>query len=197
MVRPSSKNRGNMKSSFLAVFFLGAAIAACSGTGTPSGQGGEGGEDPTTSGNSSSSSSSGMGGAGGMGSTSSSSSSGGPALSADKLGQVCDPMMPTPCAMGYSCLLVGMGATSGFCTLPCTGVADMQTCSQANGFPGPGMGACVVQIQNQPGKLFCGVICGAQYNLPDMCPTGLTCKDTLDAATKMPGMDGKTDFCVP
>ncbi len=186
-----------MKSSFLAFFFLSAAVVACSGTGTPSGQGGAGGEDPTTSGsNSTSSSSSGTGGAGGAGSTSSSSSSGGPALSADKLGQVCDPAMPMPCAMGYSCILIGAGATKGLCTLPCTGVADMMTCSSANGFPGPGKGACNVQIQNQPG-MFCGILCGAQHNLPDMCPTGLTCADTFDAVTKMPGMDGKTDFCIP
>jgi hypothetical protein len=187
-----------MKSSFLAVCFLGIALVACDGTGDPSttgGEGGEGGEKPTTSATSSSSSS-GMGGAGGAGSTSSSSSSGGPAVSADKLGQVCDPAMPNACPMGYSCVLLGAGATSGFCTLPCTGVADMTSCSTPNGFPGPGLGACVVQIQNQPG-MFCGVVCGAQYNLPDMCPTGLTCKDTIDAATKMPGMDGKNDFCVP
>lgn len=197
MERPCSKNRGTMKSSFLAVFFLGAAVAACSGTGTPSGQGGEGGEDPTTSGNSTSSSSSGMGGAGGSGMGGMGGMGGGaPALSADKLGQVCDPMTAMTCPMGYSCILVGMGATSGFCTLPCTGLTDMKTCSQPNGFPGPGLGVCNVQIQNQPGN-YCGVVCGAQYNLPDMCPTGLTCKDTLDAATKMPGMDGKTDFCVP
>lgn len=126
-------------------------------------------------------------GTGGMGGS-------GPMVKADKLGQICNPM--APCPMGYSCIQLDAMATSGFCTIPCPGIMDMTTCSQANGFPGPGLGACVVGIQGQMG-MFCGVVCGAQYNLPDMCPTGLTCKDTIDAATKMPGMDGKTDFCAP
>src|SRR4051794_26771772 len=97
-----------MKSSFLAVFFLGITVAACSGTGERTGAGGDGGEAPTTSGGnptSSSSSSSGMGGAGGNGAGGMGGAGGAaPALSADKLGQVCGGLIG--CPMGYACILL-------------------------------------------------------------------------------------------
>src|SRR5262245_38656545 len=124
-----------MKTSLLAAFFLGTTIAACWSTTNPSGQGGEGGEEETSSTSTmmSSSSSSGMGGAGGNGMGGGGGAGGGaPGVKADKLGQVCDAM--NKCPMGYTCVQLQAMATSGFCTIPCNGVADMQTCGQPNGF---------------------------------------------------------------
>lgn len=182
-----------MKSSFLAVFFLGAAVVACSGTTDKTGAGGDGGEEVTTS--TGSSSSSGMGGEGGNGSGGGGGSGGSaPAIKADKLGQVCN--LGMQCPMGYSCVLLPSSMTNGFCTIPCPSAGDMTVCGTANGFPGPGVGVCSIKLQNQPG-FYCGVVCGTQYSLPDTCPTGLTCADTIDAMAMMPGMDGKTDLCVP
>lgn len=188
-----------MKSSFLAVFLFGAAVAACSGTSNPSGAGGEGGEDPTTSGGNptSSSSSSGMGGAGGNGMGGAGGAGGmAPAVSADKLGQVCSGVMA--CPTGYTCILLDPMATTGFCTIPCGGQMDMTTCSAANGFKGPGAGQCAFSAKDAMGmtKTVCGIFCGAQFNLPDACPTGLTCQDKFNAMG-MPGMDTKNDVCIP
>lgn len=188
-----------MKTSFIGVFFLGAAIAACSSTGTPStsGDGGEGGEQPVTSNNSSSSSSSGMGGAGGNGTGGAGGAGGGaPAVKADKLGQVCGAMMA--CPPNYVCILLDAMATNGFCTIPCSGTMDMTTCSMANGFPGPGAGQCALGAKDANGNVtnVCGIFCGAQFNLPDACPAGLTCQDKVNAMG-MQGMDGKNDICAP
>src|SRR5690242_2339737 len=112
-----------MKSSFLTVFFLGVAVAACSGTSDRTGSGGDGGEImiTTSSNSSSSSSSSGMGGAGGNG-TGGMGGTGGaggaePAPLADKLGQVCNGI--TPCPPDYICLALDPTVNSGFCTIKC------------------------------------------------------------------------------
>lgn len=183
-----------MKSSFLAVFFL-VAIAACSGTsnqtGGDGGSGGTGGEQPVTSANSStssssSSSSSGAGGGGG----------GGAMPSANKLGQVCNAM--TPCPTDYVCIVLDAMATNGLCTIPCQGQMDTKTCTSANGFPGPGQGQCALQAKDAMGNIttVCAVLCGAQFNLPDACPTGLTCQDKINAMG-MQGTDGKNDLCAP
>jgi hypothetical protein len=192
-----------MKSGFLAVFFLGVAVAACSGTGERTGAGGDGGEEPTTSGGnptSSSSSSSGMGGAGGNG-TGGAGGTGGtggtaPTTSADKLGQICNSI--TPCAPDYICLALDPTVNSGFCTIKCDSPMDTTTCSAMNGFLGPGAGKCALSAKNAMGTMFtvCGIFCGAQFNLPDPCPTGLTCQDKF-TATGAPGTDGKNDLCVP
>jgi len=186
-----------MKTSLLAVFFLGATVAACSSTTTPSGNGGGGGEEVTTSTGSMMSSSSGMGGAGGNGTGGAGGAGGGaPAVKADKLGQVCNGM--TPCPTGYVCIQIDAMATAGFCTIQCGGQMDTTTCSAANGFPGPGAGQCALGAKDSMGNVttVCGVFCGAQFNLPDMCPTGLTCQDKINAMG-MPGTDGKNDICVP
>lgn len=192
-----------MKSSLLAVFFFGAALAACSGTGTKTtGGGGEGGEDPVTSSSgNTSSSSSGMGGAGGAGGSGGAGGAGGGMVTppkADKLGQVCGQM--TPCPMGYTCILLDPMATAGMCTIPCNGQTDMTTCSKANGYDGPGAGLCALGAKDAMGniKSVCGIFCGAQFMppVPDMCPMGLKCVDKFNAMG-MPGMDGNNDICVP
>lgn len=103
------------------------------------------------------------------------------------------------CPMGYQCIVLDAMATNGFCTIPCGGQMDMVTCSAANGFMGPGQGQCVLQAKNpmtMETTNVCGVVCGAQVGLPDMCPMGLTCQDKFNAMG-MPGMDGKNDFCLP
>jgi hypothetical protein len=130
-----------------------------------------------------------MGGAGGAGGAA-------PVIPADKLGQICNPM--APCPMGYNCVKLDAMAANGFCTIPCAGVMDTKTCSAANGFPGPGAGVCAFGVKDAMGNITtqCGIFCGAQNNLPDTCPTGLTCQDKVNAMG-MPGTDGKNDICVP
>lgn len=185
-----------MKSSFLAVFFFGVAVAACAGGETsPNSDGGAGGEEVVTSNNSSSSS--GMGGAGGNGTGGmGGAGGGGPMFPADKLGQVCN--SPAECPLGYICAKFDMAAPSGFCTLTCGGPVDMQTCGAGNGFPGPGQGACAIAGKDPQGNTtpICAILCGAQFNLPDACPTMLTCQDKV-GANGMPGTDGKNDLCLP
>jgi hypothetical protein len=102
------------------------------------------------------------------------------------------------CPPDYVCILLDAMATKGFCTIPCGGAMDMTTCSMANGFPGPGAPQCSLGAQDAMGNVtnVCGIFCGAQFNLPDMCPAGLTCQDKINAMG-MPGTDGKTDICVP
>jgi hypothetical protein len=187
-----------MKTSFFTIFFFGVAVAACAdGSDLPGGEGGAGGEEVVTS-NNSSSSSSGMGGAGGNGSGGMGGmggmGGGGPAVTAEHLGQLCT--LTTPCPMGYSCAVTSMGATSGMCTLPCGGQMDATTC--ANGFPGPGQPVCAMAT-DQMGNManLCAILCGTNFNLPETCPTGLTCQDKFNPTTGMPVTDGKTDSCVP
>lgn len=119
---------------------------------------------------------------------------GGSAGTAESLGQICNQM--TPCPMGYSCAVVSMGATNGFCTLECEGQFDTMTC--ANGFKGPGKGVCNLTLQDAMMNMFsaCGIACGDQWMpaLPTDCPTGLTCKDLIGANMKP---DGKLDLCAP
>jgi hypothetical protein len=116
-------------------------------------------------------------------------------VSADKLGQVCNLAMP--CPQNYLCIMLETGATSGICTIPCNGATDTTTCSAANGFPGPGAGTCITG-KDQMGNVMqlCTILCGAQFNLSDMCPTGLTCQDKINGMTMMPGTDGKNDICA-
>lgn len=112
-----------------------------------------------------------------------------PTVNAASLGQKCN---PEACPTGYTCLVEAQDRP-GFCSLPCMGQMDMTTCS--SGFPGPGQGACVFQAtimgMNQP---FCGVLCGAQWMLPNNCPTGLTCKDITGPGGNP---DGMNDVCLP
>jgi len=74
----------------------------------------------------------------------------------------------------------------------------MTTCSAANGFMGPGQGRCALGAKDMAGNItpVCGIFCGTQFMLPEMCPTGLTCQDKFNAMGQ-PGTDGKTDLCVP
>jgi hypothetical protein len=127
-----------------------------------------------------------MGGAGGAA----------PVIPADKLGQICNGA--TPCPMGYNCVKLDAMAANGFCTIPCGGQMDTMTCSAANGFPGPGAGVCAFGVKDAMGNVTtqCGIFCGAQNNLPDACPAGLTCQDKVNAMG-MPGTDGKNDICAP
>ncbi|HRI68875.1 MAG TPA: hypothetical protein PK156_31815, partial [Polyangium sp.] len=129
----------------------------------------------------------GMAGTGGMG-------GGAPTVTAEHLGQLCT--LSSPCPMGYTCVVTAMGATSGLCTLPCGGQMDTKTC--ANGFPGPGQPVCAMAKDPMGNTTnLCAILCGTNFNLPETCPTGLTCQDKFDPTTGMPTMDGKTDSCVP
>jgi hypothetical protein len=60
---------------------------------------------------------------------------------------------------------------------------------------GPGEGICSLDNENGSVAPFCDIACGAQHNLPDDCPPGLTCKDKFDAKG-VAGADGKNDICA-
>src|SRR5687768_12475589 len=103
----------------------GSAATGTTSTGMNTGGGGAGGVGGAGGG---------MGGAGGgMGGA-----GGGSAISAEHLGEICNPMKA--CPMGYSCAVLTEGAANGYCTLECLGNLDTTTCE--NGFPGPGKGIC-------------------------------------------------------
>jgi hypothetical protein len=117
------------------------------------------------------------------------------------LGMVCT--SNATCGTGGMCItLKGAGATSGFCSIDCTGGMDTTTCS--NGFPGPGMPACALQ-NSMTGTFLCAVRC---TNAATGCPTGTTCQDLFGATgkpcpldpanpTTTEACDGMKDFCSP
>jgi hypothetical protein len=136
----------------------------------------------------------GQGGAGGMGQGGAGGAGGGSAMSAEFLGQLCNPMKA--CPAGYSCAVLSADAMGGFCTLECMGNLDTTTCS--NGFAGPGKGICNLMLKDEMGNTApaCGIACGDQWMpvLPENCPTGLKCQDLI-GMNMMP--DGKKDLCAP
>ena len=169
-----------MKKSLVSMIaVLALAIGACGGDDDPApiDSGGGGGID------------SGGGGTPDSGGGGTPDGGGGATPSASSLGVVCDPAMAGSCPADNYCLTLAMGQP-GFCSIICEGAMDMFTCSGANGFPGPGMGMCILQAAvdgvNTP---FCGIGCGVQVGGDGMCPTGLTCGDA--------DMNGQTDICVP
>ena len=172
---------------FAGILLASTGLMACSDDSATSGAGGEGGDGSGASGPTSTGAN--TGGAGGMGGA-----GGGSAMSAEHLGELCNPMKA--CPMGYSCALVTAGSTSGFCTLPCQGNLDTKTCE--NGFAGPGKGICNLMLKDDMNTTItaCGIACGDQWMpvLPEACPTGLKCQDLI-GMNMMP--DGKKDLCAP
>jgi hypothetical protein len=127
---------------------------------------------------------------------------GGASATAENLGTTCSEENQCP-NEGEGCL-VSAGAETGFCSLPCQGIEDSETCT--NGYAGPGLAGCFVPLQNQDGSsagFACGVICEG----PDeMCPADVcdgTCPGELDCTVSAgspevsicqpPGTGGGTD----
>ncbi|MBI4509172.1 MAG: hypothetical protein HY698_06025 [Deltaproteobacteria bacterium] len=121
---------------------------------------------------------------------------------AHDLGKVCngghDPQ--GDCPAGYTCLVFEQGK-QGFCSIPCQGPQDRTTCS--NHYQGPGMPVCYLGVsfeENGPVTNYCGILCGAQFDKPDDCPTGMACTDQFKPGAQSgsfdQGTDGKNDSCA-
>lgn len=94
-----------------------------------------------------------------------------PLVSAENLGQPCD--MANPCPNSEGCVIVdfdgdGNPETGGFCTIPCMGQNDMQSCS--NMYTGAGQPVCALGAND--GSFSCAVLC--QVASPT-CPANTEC----------------------
>lgn len=112
------------------------------------------------------------------------------AMSAAMLGMSCDPTKQPP--SGYHCIILKMGATTGYLSPECSMAMSLTDPACNNGYTGPGQPACAVKLQN--GSLACLVFCSdstSNHQFCDamtcngMCPGTMSC--TLPAAKDSSG----------
>jgi hypothetical protein len=105
---------------------------------------------------------------------------------ASGVGQTCDPADATSCPADHACL-AAMNFTNPWCSKTCTN-AGMPGGACADGYDGPGLVGCFIQITGPIEGTFCGVVCEA----PDgQCPSA-TCNGQCpgDLVCGTPDMNG-------
>lgn len=97
---------------------------------------------------------------------------GGPVPSAANVGQPCGGAGSLQCPGPEMCITIrNVGSTTeGFCTVSCTGLDDMRSCTFE--YVGPGEARCVIDDGAD------GFQCAIDCTTDGLCPTGLACFDT-------------------
>lgn len=111
------------------------------------------------------------------------------------LGAACGP--GAPCPSGWFCAQASPGPlrANGFCSRACAGDPVCRM-----GYTGPGAPACRPALRDIDTEMVvnpaCLIQCGADFGQDGQCPGATTCGDIVDNTTRMPGSDGRPDFCT-
>lgn len=107
---------------------------------------------------------------------------------ASGIGQACTGMGQGDCPTGFQCLTL-QGGSGSWCSKTCTPGQGTDTCAQ--GYTGPGIAACILQVTPQGGGTamnFCSVICMDAAGGADYCPgCNGTCPGALQCAAPLMG----------
>jgi hypothetical protein len=93
------------------------------------------------------------------------------------IGETCDTTDATSCPADFACLAANE-FTNPWCSKPCTeeGMVD-PVCT--DGYDGPGLAGCFIQVMGPVNGTFCGVVCQAPAGqcpaCDGTCPDDLTC----------------------